>query len=85
MSLKKKQRMKLKAYSPKHNKYHLMFNNVLSFDSDLLQSNIHKGCCVLNANEYNYKLRSAIGREVESKATKWTWFNKKVREILLCS
>ena len=39
MSLKRKQRMKLKAYSPEENKYHLMFNNVLLSNSDLLRSN----------------------------------------------
>ena len=70
MSLKRKRRMKLKAYSPAENKYHLMFDNVLVSDSDLLQSNAHKGCCVLNANKYNYKLRNVIGREDESKVTK---------------
>ena len=53
--------------------------------SDLLQSNTHKGCCILNANEYKYKLRSVIGREDESKVTKLTWFNKQVRDTLLCS
>ena len=70
MSLKRKQRMKLKANNHEENTYHLMFNSVLSSDSDLLGSNTHKGCCVLNATEYNYKLRSVIGREDESKVTK---------------
>ena len=50
MSLKRKRRKKLKANSPKDNKHHLMFNNVLSLDSDLLRSNTHKECCMLNAN-----------------------------------
>ena len=81
MSLKKK----LKANNHEENKYHLMFNNVLSPDSDLLQTNTHKGCCLLNANEYNYKLRSVIGQEDEFKVTKWTWFNKQVPDTLLCS
>ena len=62
-----------------------MFNNVLPSDSDLLCTNTHKGCCLLNTNEYNYKLRSVIGREDESKVTKWTWFNKQVRDTLFCS
>ena len=61
MSLKRKRRTKLKANSHGENKYHLMFNNVLISDSDLLQSITHKGCCVLYATEYNYKLRSLIG------------------------
>ena len=85
MSLKSKQRMKLKANNPEENTYHLMFNNVLSSDSDHLWSNTHKGYCVLNANEYNYKLRNVIGQEDESKVTKWTWFNKQVCDTLLCS
>ena len=38
--------------------------------SDLLCTNTHKGCCLLNANEYNYELRSVIGQEDESKVTK---------------
>ena len=70
MSQKMKRRMKLKTYSPEENKYHLMFNNVLSSDSDLLQTNTHKGCCMLNANEYNYKLRSVIGQEDKYEVTK---------------
>ena len=65
-----KTNMKLKAYIPKENKYHLTFNNVLSSDSNLLQSNTHKGYCVLNANEYNCKQRSVIGQEDGSKVTK---------------
>ena len=85
MSMKRKRRMKLKAYSPEENKYHLMFNNVLSSNSDLLQRNTHKGCCILNANKYNYKLRSVIEQEDGSKVTKWTWFNRQVRGTLLYS
>ena len=40
---------------------------------------------MLNANEYNYKIRSVIGRKDESTVTKWTWFNKQVCDTLLCS
>ena len=47
--------------------------------------NTCKGCCLLNANEYNYKLRSLIGQEDESKVTKWTWLNKQVHDTLFCS
>ena len=84
MFLKRKQRMKLKANSNEENKYRLMFNNVLSSDSDLLRSNTHKGYCVLNANKSNCKLRSVIGQEDESKVKKWTCFNKQVHDMLLC-
>ena len=62
-----------------------MFNKVLPSDSDFLCTNTHNGYCLLSANEYNYKLRSVIGREDVSKVTKWTWFNKQVRDTLLCS
>ena len=62
-----------------------MFNNLLPSDSDLLYTNTHKGYSLLNANEYNYKLKSVIGREVVPKVTKWTWFNKQVRDTLFCS
>ena len=62
--------MNLNAYSPEENKYHLMINNLLSSDSDLLWSNTHKGYCMLNANEYNYKLMSVIGWKNESNVTK---------------
>ena len=70
--MKKKQRTNLKARYREQDKYHLMFNNVLPSDSDLLCTNTHKECCLLNVNEYNYKLRSVIGQEDGPKVTKWT-------------
>ena len=85
MSLKRKRRMKPKAKSCAEDKYHLIFNNVLTTSPDILQSNTHKGCCVLNTMECNYKLRSVIRREDQSKVTKWTWFNKEVSDTFLCS
>ena len=71
MSLKRKQRMKLKVKSCTEDKYCLIFNNVLTSSFNLLQSNTHKGCCVLNITDYNYKLRSVFGKEDDSKVTKW--------------
>ena len=85
MSMKRKQRTNLKAQYRERDKCQLMFNNVLSSDSDILCTDTHKGCCLLSTNEYSYKLRSVIGREDESKVTKWTWFNKQVRNTLFCS
>ena len=84
MSMKRKIKIKIKVCSPEEDTYHLRFNNVLPCDSDRLRTNTHKGCCMLNANEYNYKLRSIIGQEDESKVTNWTWSNKQVRNTLLC-
>ena len=43
MSLKRKQRMKLKANSCEEDKYHLIFHNVLTPSSNILASNTHKG------------------------------------------
>ena len=40
---------------------------------------------MLNTTDYNYKLRSVIGREDNSKVTKWTWLDKQVRDTYLCS
>ena len=85
MSLKRKQGAKLKAKWCTEGRYDRMFNNVLESSSDLLQSNTHKGCCVLNALDYNYKIRSVIGREDDYKVMKWIWFNKQVRDTFLCS
>ena len=62
-----------------------MLNHVLPSNSDLLHTNTHKGCCLLNANEYNDKLRSVIGQEYVSEVTKWIWFNQQVRHTLSCS
>ena len=72
LSMKRKQRNNLKTRYQEQDKYHLMSNNVLPSDSDLLCTNIHKGCRLLSANEYNYKLRSVIGQENVSKVTKLT-------------
>ena len=77
--------MKLKAKGYVEGSYHRIFNNVLVSSSELLQSNSHKGCFVLNTTDYNYKLRSVIGREDDSKVTKWVWFDKQVHDIFLCS
>ena len=60
-------------------------NNMLESSSNLLQTNTHKGCSVPKETDYNYKLRSVIGREDNSSITKWTWFNKQVRDTFLCS
>ena len=85
MALKRKRGAKLKTIGYAEGRYHRMFNNVLESSSDLLQNNTHKGCSMLTAKDYNYKLRSVIGREDNSSVTKWTWFNKQVRDTFLCS
>ena len=72
MPMKRKRRTILKSPYQERNVYQLMFNNVLPSNSDLLHINTHKGCSLLNANEYNHKLRSVIGREHVSEVTKWT-------------
>ena len=60
MALKRKRGAKLKAKGCTEGRYHCMFNNMLESSSDLLRNNTHKGCSVLTATDYNYKLRSVI-------------------------
>ena len=51
MSLKRKRRIKLKANSHKENNYHLMFNNVLTSDSDLYNPILTKDVvCLMQLN-----------------------------------
>ena len=40
---------------------------------------------MLNTTDYNYKLRSVIGQDDDSKVTKWTCFNKQVHDTFLSS
>ena len=40
--------------------------------SDLIQSNTHKSCRMLNKTDYNYKLRRVLRRKDNSTANKWT-------------
>ena len=85
ISLKRKQKAKLKAKECAEGCYHCIFNHVLESSSDLVQSNTHKGCCALDTADYNYKLRSVLGREDDSTIKKWTWFNKQMCDTFLCS
>ena len=61
--------------------YHRIFSQEMESSLDLVLSNTHKGYSMLNTTGYNYKLRSVFGREDDSTANKWTWFNKQVRDI----
>ena len=61
MAPKRKRGAKLKAKGCAEGRYHRMFNNMLESSSDLLRTNSHKGCSMLKATDYNYKLRSVIG------------------------
>ena len=86
MAPKRKRGAKFKAKGCAEGRDHCMFNNVLESSSDLLRTNTHKGCSVLKATDYNYKLRNVIGREDNyNDVTKWTWFNQQVHNTFLCS
>ena len=52
MSPKRKQRMKLKTKGCTNDHYHLIFDNILLSSSKFLQSNTHKGCCVLDTTNF---------------------------------
>ena len=64
MSLKRKRGAKLKAKGCAEGRYHRIFDNMLNPGYDLLRSNTHKGCCVLNATDYNYKLRKSLPKDL---------------------
>ena len=69
---KRKQREKLKVKGCTEGCYHRIFNHKMELSSDLVQSNTHKGCCMLNTTDCDYKLRSVFGREDDYIANKWT-------------
>ena len=85
MFLKRKQRPKLKAKGCTEGSYHRIYNHKIKSSSDLVQSNTHKGCSMLNRTDYNYKLKSVVEREDDSTTNKWIWFNKQIRDSFLCS
>ena len=85
MSMKRKRRTILKTKYQEQDKQQLMLNNVLPFDSDFLYTTTCKGCCLLNTNEYNNKLRSVIGQEYVSEVKKQTWFIQQVHDMFFCS
>ena len=87
MSLKRKRRMKLKAKGCAEGRYHHIFKHILTSNPNLVQSNTHEGCCMINTMDYNYKLRSVLGREDShtNMTWTWTWFNQQVRDTFLCS
>ena len=70
MCLKRKQRAKLEGKECAEGHYHQMFYHKMKSSSDLLKSNTHKDCHMLNTTDYNYKLRSVIGQENDSTVDK---------------
>ena len=70
MSLKRKRRARLKAKACAEGHYHHIFNHILELNSNLVRSNTQEGCCMFDTTDYNYKLRSVIQREDDSKVTK---------------
>ena len=84
MFLKRKRRPKLKAKRFTEGSYHCTFIHEMESSSDLIQSNTHKGCSILNTMCYNYEQKSVTGQEDDSTSNKWIWFNKQVYDTLLC-
>ena len=84
MFLKRKQRAKLKAKGCTEGRYYRIFNHKIKSSLALVHSNTHKGCRMLNTNDYNYKLRSVLWQEDNVTTNKWTWFDTQVRAIFSC-
>ena len=70
MSLMRKRSAKLKTKGCAEGCYDQIFNHILESSSNLVQSNNHEGCCMLDTTDYNCKLRSVLGREDDSTGTK---------------
>ena len=68
--LKRKQRPKLKKKGCTEGSYQQIINHKMGSSSDLVQSNTHKCCSMLNTTDYNYKLRSVLGPENDSTTNK---------------
>ena len=60
MFVKRKRSGKVKAKGCAEGRYHRNFNHELESRSHLVPSCAHKGSCVMNAMDYNYRLRSQI-------------------------
>ena len=61
------------------------YNHKVESNSHIVSSYALVGSCLTNAMDYNfnYKLRSVVGREDDFTANKWTWFDIQVRATLL--
>ena len=78
MFLKRKQSVKVKAKECAKGRYCREYNHKMESSSHLVPSCTHVVSCVMNAMNYNYKLRSVIGREDNYTINKWTWFDTQV-------
>ena len=67
--LKRKQRETVKAKECAEGQYHQNFNHKLEPSSHFVPSCAHADSCVMNAMDYNNKLRSVIEREDDLKPT----------------
>ena len=74
---------KLKTKGCAEGRDHRKFNHKIESSSHLAQSCAHKGYCMMNTMNYNYKLRSVIGGKDDSTANMWTRFDKQVRVTFL--
>ena len=85
MFLKIKQSRERKAKECAKGCSHQECNNEVESSSPIVSSYADMGPCLMNVMDYNsnYKLRSIIGRENNSTANKWTWFDMQARATLL--
>ena len=85
MILKRKQSRKVKAKGCVEGNCHRKFNHELESRSHIVTSCLHIDFYVMNTFDYNYKLRSIIGREDDFITNKWKWFDTQVRDTSLWS
>ena len=65
--------------------HHQKFNHKLVLSSHNITSCLHVGFYVMNALDYNYKLRNIIGQEDDCTVNTWKWFDTQVRDRFLLS
>ena len=85
LKMKERGKVKAKAKGCAEDRYHRNSNHKLEINSHLVPSCTHAGSCVMNAMNYNYKLRSVIRREDDSTTNKRMWFDTQVRATYLWS
>ena len=75
----------MKAKGCAEGRYYQMFNHKVESSLDFVPTCAHASSYVMNTIDYNYKLRSVIGREDDLTAKKWSWFDTQVCATFLWS
>ena len=83
MKSKQSRKMRVKGCAEGH--HHRECNHKVELSLHIIPSYALMGSCLMNVMDYNfnYKLRSVVGREDDFTANKWTWFDIQVCASLM--